>query len=395
MMFLSKKVFGVLASLGVLATCIAVGSGEKQQPPKPQPVEKQVKKAPVPTKFVVPQQSIAGVGQYELGDIVELTINQDGEVPQYLVSSSYAWNVYEIVLDPKKGDFDFREKRVRKLSDTDILFGAGIVPKKYRIEVIATYLYMVKDGDNIKEVSTRTTVMTDFVIVGNPTPPVPPITIGNVPDISSQAGQQISVTPPSVSGGKSPYKLFYDFGDGTKTTENTHVYNTAGVYSLTVTVTDANSITATTGAKVTVTAAPNVPDGAFGLTKAVYNLVQTKVPATANRAKNAKALGDVYSAMATKLKSGTAKAEDILSETTTRNRAAITDAARQEWTPFFEGLQELTYQLYQDKKLPAAGGDAWVSAWSAIADGLYASVGTEGVGISAESFNNINVAAGE
>jgi hypothetical protein len=56
----------------------------------------------------------------------------------------------------------------------------------------------------------------------------------------------------SAEGGTEPYTWYWDFGDGTNSTEQNpqHAYNTTGNYTATLTVTDDNGNTATDTAKV-------------------------------------------------------------------------------------------------------------------------------------------------
>ena len=65
----------------------------------------------------------------------------------------------------------------------------------------------------------------------------------------------------SAYGGKTPYTWHWDFGDGTTSNEQnpTHAYSKAGVYTVTLTVTDANGQEAYDTAKVTVNTPPSSP----------------------------------------------------------------------------------------------------------------------------------------
>lgn len=149
---------GLVVAVCLLAACLAGTAGPASATP--------------PGKFETPKEKIDGIGTYELGDIVELAVVPDGERPKNLASASYIWDVYEIVYDAKTKEYDFKDRKFRQQDDTHIHFGAGIQPRKIRVEVTATYLYIVKDGTNVKEVATKTVRMTGFVVIAG-IPPVP------------------------------------------------------------------------------------------------------------------------------------------------------------------------------------------------------------------------------
>ncbi len=77
--------------------------------------------------------------------------------------------------------------------------------------------------------------------------------VGMVDDADPDVDQLLSFTA-TPSGGVAPYTYAWDFGDGgTSTDQNpTHAYTAAGVYTVTVTVTDACGNTATDTVEVTV-----------------------------------------------------------------------------------------------------------------------------------------------
>lgn len=94
---------------------------------------------------------------------------------------------------------------------------------------------------------------------------------------SGEINQAISFTG-FATGGTTPYTWAWDFGDGaTAAVQNpTHAYSTAGTYNATLTVTDAESGTATDTAIVTVIAPQPVLEigaitGGFGIKSSVKN----------------------------------------------------------------------------------------------------------------------------
>lgn len=127
------------------------------------------------TDFAVPTQKIVGVEEVvPLGEIVDVSVSKLEDKPEYYISSSYTWKVIDLA--------DGKEKKVRA-HQNGIFFGSGIVPKKYRIYCAATYLYVVKDGTDVKEIGTRTVILSADLVIGgnvpvppnpNPTPPVFP-----------------------------------------------------------------------------------------------------------------------------------------------------------------------------------------------------------------------------
>jgi PKD repeat protein len=92
-------------------------------------------------------------------------------------------------------------------------------------------------------------------------PPVPPLTCDADGPYSGETGSLIQFTG-TATGGTPPYTWAWEFGDGgTSTQQNpTHTYTTAGLYTVTLTVTDSASVTAqdTTTANITQKKEPNI-----------------------------------------------------------------------------------------------------------------------------------------
>ena len=104
---------------------------------------------------------------------------------------------------------------------------------------------------NMKVTDARRT-NTDLTVMITVIAPLKPLF--NVNTTSGSAPLEVNFST-VVSGGTQPYTYLMDFGDGTtvKDKESSHIYNTVGVYTATLTVTDAKNLTVTESVKITVT----------------------------------------------------------------------------------------------------------------------------------------------
>lgn len=125
------------------------------------------------TEFVTPKQKITGAeAPIALGELVNLSVSEIEDEPDYLVASSYKWRVFEGNTEKKVVEID---------SGGAVFFGAGIQPRRMTAICAATHLYLVKEtitvGDKkievVKEAGTRTSFLVTEIIIGTP-PPVPP-----------------------------------------------------------------------------------------------------------------------------------------------------------------------------------------------------------------------------
>lgn len=116
--------------------------------------------------FVVPEQKIVGAElPIPLGELVDLSISPIQSPPKFLVSTTYAWKVFD----------GYAEKRIRNY-EGGVFFGSGIQTKRLKVIVSVTHLYIVKDKDNEKllESAIKTNFISTDVFIGEQEPDTPP-----------------------------------------------------------------------------------------------------------------------------------------------------------------------------------------------------------------------------
>jgi len=117
--------------------------------------------------------------------------------------------------------------------------------------------------------SQQTATSQQTITVTSPPPPPPSLTASFTASLSSPVvGQTVSFTG-SASGGTTPYSYAWNFGDSSAGSGSSvsHAYQTAGVYTVVLTVTDAaghiasasNAITVTSPLSASFTYAPSTP----------------------------------------------------------------------------------------------------------------------------------------
>lgn len=113
--------------------------------------------------FIVPEQKIVGAElPIPLGELVDLSISPIQSAPKFLVSTTYAWKVFD----------GYTEKRIRNY-ENGVFFGSGIQAKKLKVIVSITHLYIVKDNEKLLEAATRTNFISTDVFIGEEEPSTP------------------------------------------------------------------------------------------------------------------------------------------------------------------------------------------------------------------------------
>ncbi len=117
------------------------------------------------TDFVAPKQTIVGAEEpVALGELVTLSLSAADKTAS-LSQVAVAWKVFD-------GE---QEKRFAVDAEGKVFFGAGIRARKLLAVASVTYLFVVKDGDKITEVGTRTVILTARVVIGEPDAPPPDV----------------------------------------------------------------------------------------------------------------------------------------------------------------------------------------------------------------------------
>jgi hypothetical protein len=113
--------------------------------------------------FIIPEQKIVGAEvPIPLGELVDLSISPIQSTPKFLVSTTYAWKVFD----------GYTEKRIRNY-ENGVFFGSGIQAKKLKVIVSITHLYIVKENEKLLEAATRTNFISTDVFIGEEEPSTP------------------------------------------------------------------------------------------------------------------------------------------------------------------------------------------------------------------------------
>jgi len=113
--------------------------------------------------FIVPEQKIVGAEvPIPLGELVDLSISPIQSAPKFLVSTTYAWKVFD----------GYTEKRIRNY-ENGVFFGSGIQAKRLKVIVSVTHLYIVKENEKLLESAIRTNFISADVFIGEEEPSTP------------------------------------------------------------------------------------------------------------------------------------------------------------------------------------------------------------------------------
>lgn len=127
-----------------------------------------------PAEFVVPEQKILGADKDILiGKAADLFVSPVRAKPDHWVGAKYEWKVFEVVSDKI---VELSEVKVVPLAEgSNCWFAVGVTPKEYTVSLYVTHLYVVKEGEKVIEVATKSFWITKSLkVVGlNPNPPNP------------------------------------------------------------------------------------------------------------------------------------------------------------------------------------------------------------------------------
>ena len=124
--------------------------------------------------FIIPEQKIVGAEiPIPLGELVDLSISPIQSAPKFLVSTTYAWKVFD----------GYTEKRIRNY-ENGVFFGSGIQAKRLKVIVSITHLYVVKDNEKLLEAATRTNFISTDVFIGEQEPDTP-----SEPEVEPEFGE--------------------------------------------------------------------------------------------------------------------------------------------------------------------------------------------------------------
>jgi len=115
---------------------------------------------------------------------------------------------------------------------------------------------------------------------------------------------------------------------------------------------------------------PSPPDPLTGLALLAYDWALSETPAV-KRVEYATGLAGSFGAMAAKIAAGAvSKPQEIIDQTTAANRAAVGEAGRAAWLPWFEKLR--VYLNSESKAGRLVTPEHYTVAWREIAKGLEA-----------------------
>lgn len=246
----------------------------------------------VKSDWVTPKQTIQGVEKpVAIGDLVKLSLSKL-EIQAPLTSIDEVWNVYDVVNND--GKLSLVPKQTETFTNSDgskvVIFGSGTNSRTLFVQVSVTYLFVVKEGDKVNKIATKTVVLTAPLEIGDGTNPNPP-----TPDV--------------------------------------------------------------------------IPDGKFGLTKLIYNSVNSNVKQGKVIASKKVAAG--WDAVVAKIRGKTlTDPEEILTEASLSSKTALEglNYDKDGWKKSSDEVQNRLFSLYSDKSLKTSSD--YGDALSSLADGL-------------------------
>lgn len=136
------------------------------------------------SQFNVPSQTIEGGGETQPGEVVILKLSSLGAV-KGLVSTSVEWSIFEADIDAKtKSVKGYVKKKFTVDAKGNVVFGAGIRPKKILAVASVNYVFEEKEGEKLIKFVSKTAILHDVVsVVGDECEPKPPSPVPPPPDI--------------------------------------------------------------------------------------------------------------------------------------------------------------------------------------------------------------------
>lgn len=257
--------------------------------------------------FSIPKQDIEVVGgePVKIGDLIALRATPVGEKPKDLHAITYTWKVFDLENN------DIKENVKVKVVEDEVIFGTGCAGKRILAQVAITYLFVVKDGVTVNEITTKTSLLHKVIQVGEYHPTPPPVPVPPEPNPNPQPN------PPAPPGPK-----------------------------------------------------PGPPDSKLGLSKFVYDVAKEKVDVQ-YREKGAAALSKSFASISAKIAAGVLTSEKAILEDSLQSNRRFLDEAHvpnTAWQAWALALEDRLWTLYQQGNLRDV--DSYRIAFQEISVGL-------------------------